>query len=188
MTGVATLQPVEAMIQTMRELFPAAEKIGIVWNPAEACSEACTMKAREASKKYRFELLEANVSQTGEVMDAVRSLIGRGIDIFLLSGDNTVQLAFSSIGALLNRHRIPAFTNNLADVDLGAFISMGSDYYEVGQETARMAIRIINGENPESVPINNFAPEKISVNLKLSKEYGVPLPEEYLKRAERIAR
>ena len=128
------------------------------------------------------------MSQTGEVMDAARSLIGRDIDLYLLLGDNTVQLAFSSIGAILNSHRIPVFTTNLADVDIGAFVTMGANYYEVGQETARMAKRVIRGENPESIPINNFAPEKIFINLKHAKEFGISVPGELLKRAERIVR
>ena len=176
------------MIKAMRELFPKAKKIGIVWNPAEACSESCTLKARQASKKYHFELLEANVSQTGEAMDAVRSLIGRGIDLYLLSGDNTVELAFSSIGALLQRYRMPAFTNNLADVDLGAFMAMGSDYIEVGRETAHTAERVIEGEAPKNIPIRDFAPQKFSINLKIAEDYGIPVPEEYIERAERIVR
>ena len=62
-TGVATLQPVETTIRVMRELFPQAKRIGIIWNPAEACSEACTYKARDAVKKYNFDLQEINVNQ-----------------------------------------------------------------------------------------------------------------------------
>jgi putative ABC transport system permease protein len=188
LTGVATLQPVEATIRTMREIFPRAKRIGMVWNPGEACSEACTLKARKVCATYQFELVEANVSSSGEVMDALKSLLNKEIDLFLTSGDNTVIMALDPIAATLRRYKVPYFTNSPSDVDRGAFVSIGADYYEVGKETARMAIRVINGENPQNIPIKNFAPDKMYVNLKLAREYGVHLEQGFLQRAERVVR
>lgn len=185
-TGVATLQPVEATIDVMRELFPDAERIGIVWNPAEACSEACTYKARDAVKKSGFELMEVSVSNTGEVMDAVNALINRGVDLFLTSGDNTVMQAIEPIARKLIKHKIPYFTNNPPDVSVGAFVSMGADYYQVGQRTAEMAIRVINGEAPKKIPIDNFAPAMMFVNRSLAKQYGLKLSEQFLRRATEV--
>ncbi len=182
-TGVATFQPVGSTIKIMREVFPKARRIGIVWNPAEACSEACTFKAREAAKAGGFELVEATVASTGEVMDAVNSLVAKKIDLFLTSGDNTVNMALDSIAETLHRHRIPYFTNTPKDVDRGAFISLGADYDEVGRETARTAIRVIRGEDPKTIPINDYVPEKMTVNTNLVKEYGVKVPESVLLKA-----
>ena len=188
LTGVATLQPVETTIKIMREIFPEAKRIGIVWNTAEACSEACTYKAREAVKKYGFELLEANVSSTAEVLDALRSLIARDIDIFITSGDNTVLMALGTIAKILNQQKIPYFTNGPTDVQRGAFLSIGADYYEVGRETARLAIRVINGERPRDIPIENYAPETMYINLALAQKYGITIPENIVKKAAKIVR
>ena len=187
-TGVATLQPVETTIRVMREIFPQAKRLGIIWNPAEACSEACTYKARNAVKKYKFDLQETNVNSTSEVLDALRSLLNRNIDLFLTSGDNTVIMALESVAEILKEHRIPYFTNTPSDVDRGAFVSIGADYNEVGRETARMAERVINGENPRSIPINNYVPEKMAINLLLAGEYGIKIPETMLKKAAYIKR
>ncbi|MEW6665256.1 MAG: ABC transporter substrate binding protein [Thermodesulfobacteriota bacterium] len=187
-TGVATLQPVEATIQAMRELFPRARRIGMVWNPGEACSEACTYKARDAAKRYGFELLESNVSSTGEVLDAVRALVKNGIDVFFTSGDNTVILAYQSIAEVLRESRIPYFTNTPSDVEKGAFVSIGADYYEVGRETARHARLVIEGKDPKAIPIKDFVPETIGINLKLAEVYGIQVPEEFLSRAKKVRR
>ena len=185
-TGVATLQPVETTIRTMRELYPDAKSIGIVWNPAEACSETCTLKARKAAHKYDFVLMEAHVNATGEVMDAVRSLVNRDIDLFLTSGDNTVLLALQSIANILKKHKIPFFTNTPSDVMRGSLVSVGADYYEVGRKTGQMAVRVIEGESPGEIPINNFVPEKIYVNLELAEHYGMVFPEKFLEKAANI--
>ncbi len=186
LTGVATFQPVETTIRVMRELFPQAKRMGIIWNPAEACSEACTYKARAESKAQGFELLEVNVSGTSEVMDALNLLLEKRIDLFLTSGDNTVVLALSSIAERLRQKRIPYFTNSFSDVEKGAFLTVGADYAEVGRETARMAAKVMRGEDTKTLPINNYIPEKMYVNVTLAREYGVTIPEAFLKRAAKV--
>jgi ABC-type uncharacterized transport system substrate-binding protein len=185
-TGVATFEPVEKTIQVMREIFPRARRIGMVWNPAEACSEACTYKARDEARRLEFELVEVNVSTTSEVMDAVKSLLSRGIDLFFTSGDNTVNMAFDSVAAVLRERRIPYFSNSFSDVERGGFIAIGADFAEVGRETARMAARVISGEDISRIPVNNYLPEKMYVNRMLAREYGLELPEAFLNRASKI--
>lgn len=185
-TGVATLQPVETTIGIMRELYPDARSIGMIWNPAEACSEACTLKAREAAHRYGFDLMEANISSTGEVMDALRALMSRGVDIFFTAGDNTVLSALEFIADTLKKHKLPYFTNTPSDVERGSLVSVGADYYEVGRKTAQTAARVIDGEAPEGIPINNFVPEKMYVNLGLAEHYGLTFPEGFLKKAANI--
>lgn len=187
-TGLATLQPVEATIRAMRELFPHAKRIGLVWNPGEACSEACTYKARDAARKYGFELVESNVTNTSEVLDAVKALVKRGVDLFFTSGDNTVILALPSIVEVLKEHRIPYFTNDPSDVERGVFVSIGADYYEVGRETARHARLVIEGKDPKEIPIKNFVPETMWVHSGLGELYGARLSEEFLKRAHKVKR
>ncbi|MEQ8223499.1 MAG: ABC transporter substrate binding protein [Candidatus Eremiobacterota bacterium] len=185
-TGVATCQPVERSFELMREIFPEAEKVGIIWNPSEACSQVCTEKARMAAKKYNFQLLEVNVSGTSEIMDSLNSLLNKDIDIFITSGDNTVNLSMKTIAQILSEKKIPYFTNTFSDVEGGAFLSAGADYYEVGEETAKLAERIIKGENPKDIPVENYVPEKIYVNLKLAKQLGIEIPENILKKAAKV--
>ncbi|MCY3020897.1 MAG: hypothetical protein NTW87_17915 [Planctomycetota bacterium] len=184
LTGVASFQPIAATVALMRKVLPNAKRIGIVWNPAEACSEACTYKTREVVKDYGFELIEATVSGTGEVPDALRSVLGRKVDIFFTSGDNTVNLARPTIAQILREKKIPYFTNAPNDVLQGSCVSIGADYVEVGRETGRMAVRVINGEDPRTIPIKDYVPKKIAVNLPLAREIGITIPEDVVKQAE----
>jgi putative ABC transport system permease protein len=182
-TGVASFQPVESTIKAMRAILPAAKRIGMVWNPAEANSEAYTEKARIAAKQYGFELIERTVSTTDEVKDAVTALLTKNIDAFFTSGDNTVFLAMVTVASVLKEHRIPYFTNDPTDAKRGAFFSIGADYFEVGVETAKMAEKVIGGQMPKDIPIKAYVPEKIGVNKDLAKLYGIKIPDELLKKA-----
>ncbi|MBN1663067.1 MAG: hypothetical protein JW943_05650, partial [Deltaproteobacteria bacterium] len=187
-TGVATFQPVESTIKLMRAIFPNAKKIGIIWNPSEANSEACTLKARVAAKKFGFELIEKNVTATDEIKDALTVLLNKKIDLFFTSGDNTVILAQATVAKILQEHKIPYFTNDPSDIERGSFISIGADYYEVGRETAKIAERVINGEAPENIPIEEYAPEKIGLHLGLANVYRIKIPDEVVRKAAVVKR
>jgi ABC-type uncharacterized transport system substrate-binding protein len=177
---------VRSSIRLMRQIFPESETIGIIWNPAEACSEACTEMARDAADEFGFELTEATVSSTGEVADALNLMLSKEVDIFLTSGDNTVMMTVESIAQKLREKKIPYFTNSFLDVDRGAFISVGADYYEVGRETGKVAERVIRGTPPKDIPIHSFVPEKIYLNMELAREFGVEIPDSIKKAAAKI--
>lgn len=185
-TGVATFQPVEAVLRTAREIFPQAKRIGLAWNPGELSSEACTKKARELAPRYGFTLLEANVTSPAEVLEGVRGLLAKDIDLFFTSGDSTMLSAFDSVAKLLHQARVPYLSNSCTDVARGAFLAVGPDYYNVGRRTGALAIRLMRGEPPQAVPIVDYVPETLFVNRELADEYKVSLPPAVVKRAANL--
>lgn len=188
LTGLATPQPVESTLKLMREIFPDAKKIGMLWNPAEANSEICTKKAREAAKTYGFVLKERIVTNTNEIEEALKSVIADGIDVFFTSGDVTVSMAVPSIAVTLLKKRIPFITNTPADIKDNVFICLGADYFEVGEEAAKILERVIKGEKTEQIPIQLFVPENLSINLKIAKELDIDISEKIVSRASRVVR
>ncbi len=185
-TGISTFQPIEATIKLMREISPKAKSIGIVWNPSEANSEACTKKARIFAKQYGFKLIEANASNPNEVVEAVKSVADKGVEIFLTSGDVTVMLATESVAKILADKGILYYTNNFSDVDFGAFLTIGADYQEVGAEVANIFKRVLQGEKPEAIPINDFMPKRIYLNKALADKLKISIPDDVLKSANKI--
>lgn len=188
LTGLATPQPVESTLKLMREILPNAKRIGMLWNPAEANSEICTNMAREAAKKYGFELKERIVTNTNEIEEALKSVIVDGVDIFFTSGDVTVSMAVPSIAATLLKKGIPYFTNTPADIKDNVFICLGADYFEVGEEAAKILERVIKGEKTVDIPIQLFVPENLSINLKIARGLNINIPEKIISTASKVVR
>lgn len=186
LTGLATPQPVEQTVKLMRKVFPRAKVIGMIWNPAEANSEICTLMTRKAAKKYGFKVVEVQISGTQDIDEALKSIINSAPDIFFTSGDITVSSVIPSVAQKLRQKKIPYFTNTPADIDSGTFMCLGADYYDVGLKAADMMIRIINGEDPASMPIVSYVPEQLTVNLGLAKEYGIMIPGDLIKKAAKV--
>ena len=186
LTGLATPQPVESTIKLMRDMFPKAKKIGILWNPSEVNSEYCTLAARQACKKYNFTLDEKTVTNPSEIETSLQAVLNDKIDIFFTSGDVTVETAVPSIAKTMIKNKIPYFTNNPATMKYGTLVAIGADYYAVGTNAAKIACRVINGESTSSIAIEKFVPEQIFINQATAKNINVSLNDAVLKAATKV--
>ncbi len=108
-TGIATPQPVESTVRLMRRVFPKAKVIGMIWNPAEANSEICTLLTRESAKKLGFKVVEVQISGTQEIEEALKSILRKKPDIFFTSGDTTVSSVIPSLAEKLRQKKIPVY-------------------------------------------------------------------------------
>ena len=159
-----------------------------VWNPGEACSQACLEIARPVCKELGIELVEAAVDNSTAVYEAALSLLTRGVEAIWIGGDNTVELASSSVITAASRGRIPVFTNNTDHPAEGALLGLGANYFEVGKRAGDLAAEVLNGLSPASVPIEDVTPPKLILNadaLKNLKDNWV-FPESVLKSADSV--
>jgi len=186
LTGLASPQPVDVTIELMRKVFPKAKTIGMIWNNSEVNSEICTQMARQSAVKYNFKLIERTISSSSEIEEAFKSLIAEKIDIFFTSGDVTVTQAVASISAKLEKLKIPYFTNTPEDVNSGALISVGADYFDVGLKGAEILIKISNGQSPKSLPIELYVPKILNINKSVAIRMGLQLPDFLFQQAKLV--
>lgn len=188
LVGIGTFQPVERTFGLARELFPGLNSVGVVWNPAEACSEACVLKARAKCKELGVELLEATVDQSSGVLEASESLVARGAEALWVGGDNTVELAIDSLVEAGRGGKIPVFNNSPGIVDHGLLFGLGANYYEVGLLSGEMAAGILKGADPAKIAVENVVPERLALNKQALSGLKDPwsIPPELLGKADVI--
>jgi ABC-type uncharacterized transport system substrate-binding protein len=190
MAGVGTFQPVKEAFRTARKLYPGLRRVGEVWCSSEACSEACTRLGREVSAELGITLEEATVDSSTGVLEAARSLVARGVQALWVGGDNTVEMATSSVVKAAQEGGIPVFTNAPATTELGALFGLGADYYEVGRAIGAMSADVLGGKDPGTIPIANVVPQDLLLNEKALAGLRDPwsVPEEIRRQAHFVAR
>ena len=178
LVGIGTFQPVEHTFEIAKEIYPRLTRVGVVWNASEACSEACVLKARKKCKELGIELLEANVENSAGVLEAAKSLVGRGAQALWIGGDNTVETATDSVVAAAREGRIPVFSNTPASVKRGELFALGADYFEVGTLAGELASQVLKGRDPATVRIENIVPERLVIDTSalqgLKDPWSVP--------------
>lgn len=153
LVGVSSFVPTMEPFALAREMLPGLQSVGVVWNSAEQNSLVFTEAARVTAAELGLDLLEANVDNSSGVGEAAASLVARGVQAFWVSGDTTVQQGIHALLRAAQQARIPVFTYQPGDIDLGSLFDLGANFYEVGVETARLAVRILDGTDPADIPV-----------------------------------
>ncbi|MBN1925102.1 MAG: ABC transporter substrate-binding protein [Prolixibacteraceae bacterium] len=182
-TGVASFPPVEKTIDFIRETFPGTKRIGTLYNSSEANSRKVVAVGKEYCEKNGIELVENTVINTSEVYQAISALCLRNVDAVWISGDNTAIQAFHAIAKVCNEHQMPLVVNDVEFVDNGALAGVGIGWYETGYHSAPYVARILNGESPKGIPIENYVDEVIKLNMGLAEKWGITFPEKYMVRS-----
>lgn len=179
-TGVGSFPPVEKTFDFIRESFPKAKRIGTIYNSSEANSRKVVEIARGYTAQNGIELVENTIVNTSEVYQAVSTLCMRNIDALWVTGDNTALQAFHAIVKVCNDHKMPLIINDVDYINEGALAAVGIGWYKTGYHTASYVARVLNGESPAEIPIENYVDELIAINKERAAELGVKFPDKYL--------
>jgi ABC-type uncharacterized transport system substrate-binding protein len=174
LAGFGTMQPILQAYKIAREMNPALKKVGVVWNAAEANSEAQVKVARKVCAELGIELMESTVDNSSGVAEAAGALVARGAEALWMGGDVTVMTAADSLISTAKKGRIPVFTVIPPNVKKGSLFDLGADYPEVGRLAGNLAGEILSGRKPADVPIMNVMPEMLAVNLQATKDLQTP--------------
>ena len=153
LVGFGIFVAVEDVFRLAKELFPDLQSVGEVWNPAEANSEACTIRARAIAQELGIELVEANAENSAGVREATSSLIARGVQALWVGCDSTVQVAVDSIIRLAREAHIPVFSTFPGNAEQGALFGLGANFHEVGKLSGKLAAKVLHGTDPATVAV-----------------------------------
>jgi len=111
-----------------------------------------------------------------------------GAEAIYAGGDNTVLAGLDSIVAVTRKNEIPVFSNTPIDVKRGVLLAVGANYYDVGKITGKLAVKILNGISPTTLPIKNVVPESLAFNTEVLSGLGHywKIPEALLSKADLV--
>jgi len=183
-TGTSDLTPVARQLELLKRIAPEAKRVGVLYNAGEINSVVQVEVARQAAPEVGLTLVEATVSTTGEVLQAAQSLVGR-VDAIYVPTDNTVVAGLESVMMVAEGNKLPLIVGEGDAVRRGGLATVGIDYYKLGYQTGKMALRILeDGENPAEMPIEYQEDINLIVNLDAAERMGVVLSPELLAEAE----
>ena len=184
-TGTSDTHPdaIKNTVNSIKEFFPKAKKVGIVYNSGEPNAVTNVENAKKALEENGLEPVLTSVSTTAEVKQAAESLVDR-VDVFYVPKDNTVVAGLESIIKIANDYKIPTFVGEGDSVKRGTFASYGFEYHDLGYTTGKMAVDILKGKKPSDIPIG--FPEKLElyINKKAAEQEGITLTEAMTKNAK----
>jgi len=188
-TGFSDMTPVAEQLKLLTKITEV-KKLGHVYSSSEANAVTLAGLAKEVCGEMGIEFVEATVTNSAEVKQATQSIVGR-VDAIYVSTDNTVVSAFNSLTEVTMENGIPVMSADPSSAkSYNVMAALGFDYYKHGRATGRLIARILEGENPKTVPtqfMNDPSDvDQLLINLDVANELGITIPKEVKDRANMI--
>ena len=177
--GLLSAETAAKRLELLLELVPKATSIGYLRNPTNpAYAEAETREVQAAASAHGLRLLTANASSPSEIETAFADLLRQGIDALQVSSDGFLLTHPDQIVALAARHAVPAIYAWRQFMAAGGLISYGTNIRDGWRQAGIYTGRILKGEKPGELPVQQVTKIELIINLKTAKTLGltVPLP------------
>lgn len=186
-TGTSDMILFKQQLELLKIIKPDAFKIGVLNNPSESNSKFGLEETKKVAKDLGMEIISVPVSNTNEVLNAARSIVGK-VDAFYILSDNTVIAGQDSLIKVALEAKKLLIGVEQGGVEKGAVATVGINYFKLGEKTADLAIRVLNGEEPGKIPVYSVKEGDIFINLKTSNMIGLTISQDLLDQAKEIYR
>jgi putative tryptophan/tyrosine transport system substrate-binding protein len=188
-TGIANLNVETApkRLELLRKLLPAATNVAVLVNPSNRIlSEAFLRALQPAANTLGFQLhvLEANTEPDIDKTFAAISQIGA--DSLVIMPDVFFSARGEELGRLTVSHAVPAVYAYRAFVSGGGLLSYGADEVDDYRMVGNYAGKILKGEKPAELPVQQSTKVQLMINLKTAKTLGITVPDELSGRADEL--
>jgi putative ABC transport system substrate-binding protein len=185
-TGVTNLnaEVVPKRLQLVHELEPTATVIALLVNPTSPTLAETSMKeARVAAQTLGLQLHVLHASTERDLDEAFRTSVQLRAGALVISPDTSFNSLSKQFGALTLRYGMPTIYQFREFAAAGGLLSYGGDVSEFNRQTGILTGRILKGEKPADLPVQQSAKMELFINLKTAKALGLTIPQSVLVRA-----
>jgi putative ABC transport system substrate-binding protein len=190
LTGVTILngELASKRLELLHELVPAGTLIAYLSNPTNsAFSDDEAKLVQAAARVLGVHILPLYASSPSEIEAAFESLIQQQARALLASGDAFFGVSQrDQLVALAARHRVPAIYDRRGEAAVGGLISYGTDNADAWRQVGIYTGRLLKGEKPAELPVQQSTKVEMVINLKTAKALGLTVPLALLTRADEV--
>jgi putative ABC transport system substrate-binding protein len=189
LTGIFNLSSTTTgkRVEVLRELVPSLTKFAFLTNPREVrLSQAETNAAQTTADLLQLNLLIVNAAALDELEAAFATSISERAGGMVVGSNGIFFNSPRQIAALANRYGLPFISVAEGAVREGALASYGVDYEEAFRLAGTYAGRILEGEKPANMPVQQSTRTRFVINLKAAKALGIAVSAPLLGRADDV--
>ena len=186
-TGVTNLnvELFKKCFELMHSLMPQGTTIAVLVNPAnipQTASERATVQ--DAARALGAQVVILNASSPSEIEPAFEELVGQRVSALVVSGETFFLTQRHRLVELASHHAVPTIYAYREFPVAGGLMSYGGDYTEPFRLLGVYVGRILKGEKPADLPVQQATKVELVINLKTAKSLGLSMPLPLLGRAD----
>ena len=165
---------ISTQINLIKKVLPKAKTIGILYTQSEPNSVVQKDEAKRLLEEKGFSVVEKTILDSNNVKAAAESLMAE-VDMVFVPTDNIISSTMETVKQVSIKHKVPVFGGSTEMIAVGGLYNYGTNYEELGRQTARMLVRILKGEKPENIAVE--LPEKLELhtNQEMADALGIDI-------------
>ena len=170
----------------LRELIPAAARVGLLVNPKFPSTERAETDVTAAASAIRLQVDVVEASDSREIDSVFRTLVDNKADALLVGPDAFFVSRRLQLAILAARHALPAVYNVREYPEAGGLMSYGTNVRDAYRQIGVYVGRILKGAKPADLPVMQSSKFELVINLPIARALGIPVPPTLLARADEV--
>jgi ABC-type uncharacterized transport system substrate-binding protein len=184
--SVFELAIIGKLLALLKEIAPNVSRAALIYNPDNPSTAFFQREFESAAPVLAIEPAIAHIHGLTDIEHAIDDMARLPNGGLLFAGDVTVQGLRERVVALVARSRLPAIYGDPAMVKSGGLASYSADRIDLFRRSAGYVDRILRGEKPGDLPVQQPTKYEFLVNLKTAKTLGLDLPDKLLALADEV--
>jgi putative ABC transport system substrate-binding protein len=174
-------------LEFLRELVPAATRLAVLVNPANATTAESTLADVEpAARAMGLQIQVVSASSGREIETAFAAFVHDRPDALFVAADPLFYGRRVQLANLASRHAIPATYSNRAIAEAGGLMSYGSNVLDAWRQLGSYAGRILKGIKPADLPVVQSTNFELVINHSTVRMLGLTVPDKLLATADEV--
>jgi putative ABC transport system substrate-binding protein len=173
-------------LQLLRQVIPNAAVFGVLADPASPDTQSVIADLQAAAPTLGAQLVVVNARTDSDLEPAFATFSQQRVDAVLVSPSAFFALRIEQLAALAARHALPAIYTRGEYVVAGGLLSYGTSIGYAFHQTGIYTGRILKGEKPADLPVQQATKLELVINLKTAKALGLTIPETLLATADEV--
>jgi putative ABC transport system substrate-binding protein len=185
-TAILTGELAPKRLQLLRELLPNAARFGVLADPAFPGIQSIITDLQAAARTLGLQLVVVNARTNSDFETAFATLSQQRVGAVLVSSGNLFNRRAEQLATLAARYALPAIFPYREFAVAGGLMSYGSNFGYAARQLGIYAGRILNGDKPADLPVQQITKIEMVINLKTAKALGLTIPETLLATADEV--
>jgi putative ABC transport system substrate-binding protein len=187
-TGIANLgvELAPKQLQLLREVIPNASRFGVLSDPASLNTQSIIADLQGAARTLGLQLFIVNARTDSDLEPAFASFSQQRVGAVLVGSGTVFARRTEQLAALAARYSLPAIYPYREHAMAGGLMSYGSSIHYFYNQVGVYTGRILKGEKPADLPVQQPTKLELVINLKTAKALGLTIPETLLATADEV--
>jgi putative ABC transport system substrate-binding protein len=181
-TSSTTNESGAKILEIAREILPSLRRVGVLANSTDPFTASLLKQVNHGGEVLGIAVQPVMVGGVGDFEVALQQMTKASADAVLVQP----SLARDVAAELAVKHRLPAIAPINSFVHEGGLMSFAADQNEIYNLAARFVVRILNGDKPADLPVQEPTKYLLSINVKIAKALGLTVPAAMLVRANEV--